>query len=57
MMQVKHEICLEIFYKIYKMYYSWIFLKKFKNSKHIFQGYFQKKLESYLDVYDHAKIL
>ncbi len=37
------------------MYYSWIFSRKFKNSKHISQGYFQKLLETSLDVYDHAK--
>ncbi len=39
------------------MYYSWIFLKFFKNSKHVFQGYFQKLLETSLNVYDYAKIL
>ncbi len=39
------------------MYYSWIFLKKIKNSKHISQGYFQKNLEISHIVYNYAKIL
>jgi hypothetical protein len=56
-MQGKHEIFLEIFINFKKCIIHGFFLKKIKNSKHISQGYFQKLLETSLNVYDYAKIL